>query len=126
MMFYYHKTSVLLDGLDTLVSCTAFEEISLCLCHSQESWKRRTLQVTTTACILIFPPSVPPSVSSAVEQGTQMLEMDCHLTHDGHVVASHDENLLRQTGHDATISSLKLQVGGRMLVSVWIKVTGSR
>lgn len=51
------------------------------------------------------------AVSSAVEQGTQMLELDCHLTHDGHIVVSHDENLLRQTGHDVTISSLKLQVG---------------
>ena len=40
-----------------------------------------------------------------------MLELDCHLTHDGHVVVSHDENLLRQTGHDVAISSLKLQVG---------------
>ncbi|XP_068584065.1 lysophospholipase D GDPD3a [Cebidichthys violaceus] len=45
----------------------------------------------------------------AVEQGTEMLEMDCHLTRDGHVVVSHDENLLRQTGHDVTISSLNLQ-----------------
>ncbi|KAG7243702.1 hypothetical protein INR49_011259 [Caranx melampygus] len=45
----------------------------------------------------------------AVEQGTQMLEMDCHLTHDGRVVVSHDENLLRQTGYDVTISSLNLQ-----------------
>lgn len=45
----------------------------------------------------------------AVEQGTQMLEIDCHLTKDGHVVVSHDENLLRQTGLDATISSLNLQ-----------------
>lgn len=47
--------------------------------------------------------------TNAVEQGTQMLEMDCHLTKDGHVVVSHDENLLRQTGLDATISSLSLQ-----------------
>ncbi|XP_039971479.1 lysophospholipase D GDPD3a [Xiphias gladius] len=45
----------------------------------------------------------------AVQQGTQMLELDCHLTHDGHVVVSHDENLLRQTGHDVTVSSLNLQ-----------------
>ncbi|KAM6905349.1 lysophospholipase D GDPD3a [Xenentodon cancila] len=45
----------------------------------------------------------------SVQQGTQMLEMDCHLTHDGHVVVSHDENLLRQTGHDVAISSLDLQ-----------------
>lgn len=42
-----------------------------------------------------------------------MLELDCHLTHDGHVVVSHDENLQRQTGHDVTISSLNLQVGGQ-------------
>ncbi|KAM6957322.1 LOW QUALITY PROTEIN: lysophospholipase D GDPD3a [Aplochiton taeniatus] len=45
----------------------------------------------------------------AVRQGTGMLELDCHLTLDGHVVVSHDENLLRQTGHDVNISSLNLQ-----------------
>lgn len=55
------------------------------------------------------------SVRSAVEQGTEMLELDCHFTKDGHVVVSHDENLLRQTGHDATVSSLDLKVGGRIL-----------
>lgn len=49
-----------------------------------------------------------------------MLELDCHLTHDGHVVVSHDENLLRQTGHDVTISSLKLQVGGQILHGHWL------
>lgn len=43
-----------------------------------------------------------------------MLELDCHLTQDGHVVVSHDENLLRQTGHDVNISSLKLQVRGQI------------
>uniref|UniRef100_A0A673JM86 Glycerophosphodiester phosphodiesterase domain-containing protein 1-like n=1 Tax=Sinocyclocheilus rhinocerous TaxID=307959 RepID=A0A673JM86_9TELE len=46
---------------------------------------------------------------SAVEVGTEMLEIDCHLTKDGHVVVSHDENLLRQTGQDVNISSLNLE-----------------
>uniref|UniRef100_A0A8C6TCD5 Glycerophosphodiester phosphodiesterase domain containing 3a n=1 Tax=Neogobius melanostomus TaxID=47308 RepID=A0A8C6TCD5_9GOBI len=53
--------------------------------------------------------STMEAFTNAVEQGTQMLEMDCHLTKDRHVVVSHDENLLRQTGLDATISSLTLQ-----------------
>ncbi|XP_029944532.1 lysophospholipase D GDPD3a [Salarias fasciatus] len=53
--------------------------------------------------------STMEAFTHAVEQGTQMLEFDCHLTNDGHVVISHDENLLRQTGHDVTISSLNLQ-----------------
>uniref|UniRef100_A0A3B5R3W6 Glycerophosphodiester phosphodiesterase domain containing 3a n=1 Tax=Xiphophorus maculatus TaxID=8083 RepID=A0A3B5R3W6_XIPMA len=47
--------------------------------------------------------------TNAVEQGSQMLEMDCHLTKDGHVVVSHDENLERQTGVDKDISSLNLE-----------------
>ncbi|XP_051522544.1 lysophospholipase D GDPD3-like [Myxocyprinus asiaticus] len=45
----------------------------------------------------------------AVEVGTEMLEMDCHLTLDGYVVVSHDDNLLRQTGYDKTLSSLRFQ-----------------
>lgn len=53
--------------------------------------------------------STMEAFTHAVEQGTEMLELDCHLTCDGHVVVSHDENLLRQTGHDVTISSLTLQ-----------------
>uniref|UniRef100_A0A673G9N3 Glycerophosphodiester phosphodiesterase domain-containing protein 3-like n=1 Tax=Sinocyclocheilus rhinocerous TaxID=307959 RepID=A0A673G9N3_9TELE len=38
----------------------------------------------------------------AVAVGTEMLEMDCHLTSDGYVVISHDNNLMRQTGYDKT------------------------
>uniref|UniRef100_A0A3B3Z5E9 GP-PDE domain-containing protein n=1 Tax=Poecilia mexicana TaxID=48701 RepID=A0A3B3Z5E9_9TELE len=47
--------------------------------------------------------------TNAIENGSQMLEMDCHLTKDGHVVVSHDENLKRQTGVDKDISSLNLE-----------------
>ncbi|KTF79050.1 hypothetical protein cypCar_00037930, partial [Cyprinus carpio] len=45
----------------------------------------------------------------AVSAGTEMLEMDCHLTSDGYVVISHDSNLMRQTGYDQTVSSLRFQ-----------------
>uniref|UniRef100_A0A673NE66 Glycerophosphodiester phosphodiesterase domain-containing protein 1-like n=1 Tax=Sinocyclocheilus rhinocerous TaxID=307959 RepID=A0A673NE66_9TELE len=44
--------------------------------------------------------SITSSCLGAAEVGTEMLELDCHLTKDGHVVVSHDENLLRQTGQD--------------------------
>uniref|UniRef100_A0A670ZFF2 Glycerophosphodiester phosphodiesterase domain containing 3 n=1 Tax=Pseudonaja textilis TaxID=8673 RepID=A0A670ZFF2_PSETE len=41
---------------------------------------------------------------NALSQGTNLLELDCHITKDGIVVVSHDENLKRQTGHDIDIS----------------------
>uniref|UniRef100_A0A8D2Q2V9 Glycerophosphodiester phosphodiesterase domain containing 1 n=1 Tax=Varanus komodoensis TaxID=61221 RepID=A0A8D2Q2V9_VARKO len=43
----------------------------------------------------------------AVNVGTDMLELDCHLTKDEQVVVSHDENLKRSTGVDVNISDLK-------------------
>nr|CAD7262540.1 unnamed protein product [Timema shepardi]CAD7567876.1 unnamed protein product [Timema californicum] len=42
----------------------------------------------------------------ALENGTEMLELDCHLTKDGEVVISHDDNLQRSTGYNYSISQL--------------------
>ncbi|XP_060251126.1 lysophospholipase D GDPD1 isoform X7 [Ovis aries] len=46
-------------------------------------------------------------VISAVTIGTDMLELDCHITKDEQVVVSHDENLKRSTGINVNISDLK-------------------
>ncbi|XP_014662059.1 PREDICTED: glycerophosphodiester phosphodiesterase domain-containing protein 1-like [Priapulus caudatus] len=44
----------------------------------------------------------------AVSVGTDMLEIDCQRTADGHVVVAHDDDLRRLTGHDARISETRL------------------
>lgn len=53
--------------------------------------------------------STMEAFTNAAEAGTEMFELDCHLTRDGHVIISHDENLLRQTGHDVNVSDLDLE-----------------
>lgn len=42
----------------------------------------------------------------AIALGTEMLELDVHLTKDQKVIVSHDHNLLRSTGVDKNISEL--------------------
>ncbi|XP_018414597.1 PREDICTED: glycerophosphodiester phosphodiesterase domain-containing protein 1-like [Nanorana parkeri] len=46
---------------------------------------------------------------NAVANHTDLLEMDLHLTKDGHVVVSHDGSLLRQTGHDVNICDVNYE-----------------
>uniref|UniRef100_A0A4W4FKA6 GP-PDE domain-containing protein n=1 Tax=Electrophorus electricus TaxID=8005 RepID=A0A4W4FKA6_ELEEL len=62
----------------------------------------------------------------AVELGTDMLELDCHLTKDEQVVVLHDSNLRRLTGVDADISDNGLLVKVFMCAECFVEGGGSR
>ena len=44
------------------------------------------------------PENTIPSFQCAIDVGADALEMDLHLSQDGHVIVSHDPNALRMTG----------------------------
>lgn len=46
-------------------------------------------------------------INSAIDKGTDMLELDVRLTKDGRVVVFHDADLSRMTGKNVKISDLE-------------------
>jgi glycerophosphoryl diester phosphodiesterase len=54
------------------------------------------------------PENTLPSFELAVEQGTDILEMDVHATSDGHIVVMHDPTLDRITDGEGPITGITL------------------
>jgi glycerophosphoryl diester phosphodiesterase len=53
-----------------------------------------------------YPENTIPAFRAATELGVPYIELDVHMTRDGEVVVSHDENLRRATGKDGEIADL--------------------
>uniref|UniRef100_A0A8C6QQX5 Lysophospholipase D GDPD3 n=1 Tax=Nannospalax galili TaxID=1026970 RepID=A0A8C6QQX5_NANGA len=49
------------------------------------------------------------AMENSMAQRADLLELDCHLTRDGVVMVSHDENLFRQSGLNKDMSSLDFE-----------------
>ncbi|HWO43395.1 MAG TPA: glycerophosphodiester phosphodiesterase family protein [Candidatus Eisenbacteria bacterium] len=64
-----------------------------------------------------FPENTRLAFEKALETGADMIEIDCQLSRDGHVIVFHDERLDRTAGvggrvHDRTLAELKtLDIG---------------
>lgn len=76
----------------------------------------------TCKCLLVFKVPFFSYVFSAVNIGTDMLELDCHITKDEQVVVSHDANLKRSTGINVNVSDLKYSVSKNKLISLYLGV----
>jgi glycerophosphoryl diester phosphodiesterase len=56
------------------------------------------------------------TIFSACDNGTEMLEIDCHITRDGEVVVSHDNDLQRCCGQEGLITDTEYKVRGQVVL----------
>src|ERR1700674_5275025 len=55
-----------------------------------------------------YPENTLPAFAAARDLGTPYIELDVHMTRDGHVVVAHDDNLKRVSATDAVIPKMTL------------------
>ena len=66
-----------------------------------------------------FPENTRLAFVKAIEAGADMIELDCQLSRDGHVVVFHDERLNRITGSRETVRSRTLEQLRKLDVGRW-------
>jgi glycerophosphoryl diester phosphodiesterase len=75
-----------------------------------------------------FPENTRLAVEKALEAHADMIELDCQLSGDGHVVIFHDERLVRITGTGGAVNRMSLEQLKRLDAGAWRKTafTGER
>jgi glycerophosphoryl diester phosphodiesterase len=66
-----------------------------------------------------FPENTRLAVEKALEARADMVELDCQLSSDGHVVIFHDERLVRITGTGGAVNRMSLEQLKRLDLGVW-------
>ena len=68
-----------------------------------------------------FPENTRLAVEKALETRADMIELDCQLSSDGHVVIFHDERLVRITGAGGLVNRMPLEQLKRLDAGGWRK-----
>jgi glycerophosphoryl diester phosphodiesterase len=68
-----------------------------------------------------FPENTRLAVEKAIEAHADMIELDCQLSSDGHVVIFHDERLFRITGVGGIVNRMPLEQLKRLDAGGWRK-----
>ena len=70
-----------------------------------------------------YPENTRLAFEKAIEAGVDMIELDCQMTRDGHVVIFHDEKLLRTARVRGTLRSKSLAELKNLEIGSWFKPT---
>lgn len=68
-----------------------------------------------------YPENTRLAFEKAIEARVDMIEIDCQLSKDGHVVVFHDERLNRTTGAKGTVKGKTLRQLKKLDVGSWLK-----
>jgi glycerophosphoryl diester phosphodiesterase len=68
-----------------------------------------------------FPENTRAAFQKAVEAGADMIELDCQLTLDGHIVVFHDERLSRTARARGTVAQRSLEQLKQLDIGSWRK-----
>jgi glycerophosphoryl diester phosphodiesterase len=81
----------------------------------------RVIKIAHRGASASFPENTRAAFQKAIEAGADMIEMDCQLTLDGHIVVFHDEKLSRVARARGTVAQRSLDQLKLLDVGSWKK-----